>query len=189
MNPGCPTDKSGTRRRFASSRLTPSCVRVFASSAIPCRAQDRQQLDRGAASAHPGIMASVGRGTMKHVAVALAAALALTLQALLATWPSPQRRRRPPTTAPITPRTMAPMRFTMRSPAPTRPSRRRPPKTITSSAASSARSSERRSARRRSSSSCRRDGSRRLPLRRTGRLSCPSSAYRRDRLGREPRLS
>jgi len=35
-------------------------------------------------------MASVGRGTMKHVAVALAAALALTLQALLATWPSPQ---------------------------------------------------------------------------------------------------
>jgi copper transport protein len=53
----------------------------FRVAAIPCRALDRQQLDRGAASAHPGIMASVGRGTMKHVAVALAAALALSLQA------------------------------------------------------------------------------------------------------------
>jgi hypothetical protein len=39
-------------------------------------------------------MASVGRGTMKHVAVALAAALALTLQALLATWTPPHK---PPT--------------------------------------------------------------------------------------------
>jgi hypothetical protein len=41
-------------------------------------------------------MASVGRGTVKHVAVALAAALALALQALLATWSPPQS----PSTAP-----------------------------------------------------------------------------------------